>query len=202
MYGTLKTALKKNQLKALMSKDGVFGVMSAYAGGLSKTDNQRRHGELMRDLQMLGVRPTSLKGSWQGVTEKSFLIPNIRPEDLFDLGRKYAQDAVIYKSKDGVLGMYYTKGTPRAEVAVDPKGDPAFQVSERDDLFSKSRGLSFEFGFLWGEGIPWDGNHPISRKKLREFSSLREPSALRVANNYLRLLAGRTSTAPTDLGVT
>ena len=116
MFENLKLAFKKTQLQALMGRGGVFGVMSAYATGFSKRENQTRHGELIRDLQILGLRVIPLKGSWGGVTEKSVLIPNIRPEDLFDLGRKYFQDAVIYKSKDEVLGMYYTQGQPRADI--------------------------------------------------------------------------------------
>ena len=97
------------------------------------------------------------------------MVPGIAPKLLFNLGRKYDQDAVIYKSKDGVVGMYYTKGAPRAEVAVDTKGDPAFEQAADPSLYSKARGLSFEFGFLWGQSIPWNGTNPISRKQLRQF---------------------------------
>jgi hypothetical protein len=163
-----REALRKKQLKKLMEAGGTFGIISAYQSG-SKRQNQERHGELMRDLQRLGHRPIPLRGSWEGVTEKSVLVPRIDPKDLFELGRKYGQDAVIHKSKDGVLGMYHTKGDPKAEVAVDPKGDPAFQVSTDKDLYSKSRGLSFEFGFLWGDDVPWDGERPISKDEVKDF---------------------------------
>lgn len=176
-----KIAFRKKQLASLMGFGGTFGVISAYAGGKSKKENQIRHGLLMSDLQKAGLRPIPLRGAWEGVTEKSYLIPKIPAPLLFDLGRKYNQDAVIFKSKEGVLGMYFTKGLPRAEVAVDPAGDIAFQSSEGDDLFSKSRGLSFEFGFLWGKGLPWDGKTPIRKSEL---SQLR--LAFRVASRYLR----------------
>lgn len=164
-----KEALRKRNLQKMLEQGGTFGVISAYQGGSSKKKNQERHGELMADLQRLGYRPIPLRGSWEGVTEKSMFIPDIRPEHLFELGRKYGQDAVIHKSRDGVLGMYHTKGPPKAQVAVDPKADPAFQVSTGDELFSKARGLSFEFGFLWGDDLPWDGHKPISRKDMRRF---------------------------------
>ncbi len=99
------------------------------------------------------------------------LIKNIPPGVLFELGRKYGQDAVIYKSKDGVLGMYHTKGAPKAEIAVDPQGEPAFEAAADKSLYSKSRGLSFGFGFLWGKDVPWDGHTPIGRKQMRQFVS-------------------------------
>lgn len=171
-----RRALRKRQLKELMGQGGTFGVLSAYQPG-SKKQNKLRHGELLADLQRLGYKPETLRGSWEGVTEQSFMVPDIKPEHLFELGRRYHQDAVIHKSRDGVLGMYHTKGPPRAEVAVDPKGDPAFQSNEAKELYSKSRGLSFEFGFLWGENVPWDGTRPVSRKEMRKFMKQRQESS-------------------------
>jgi hypothetical protein len=163
-----KEALRKKQMQKLMDMGKDFGVMSAYQSG-SKKQNQKRHGKLVRDLQKMGYRFEPLRGKWEGVSEKSILIPNIDPKDLFELGRKYEQDAVIHKSKEGVLGMYHTKGEPRAEIAVDPKGNPAFDVSTDKDLYSKARGLSFEFGFLWGDEVPWDGKSPLSPKDVNKF---------------------------------
>lgn len=136
-----KVALRAQTIKKMMSFGGSFGVLSAY-GSASKSENKARHGELVADLQKLGYRNwTPLKGSWEGVTEKSVLVPWMQPGHLFALGRKYTQDAVIYKSKDGVLGMYYTKGSPRAEVAVNPAGDPAFEMAADPSLYSKARVL-------------------------------------------------------------
>jgi hypothetical protein len=174
-----KEALRKRNLQKMLERGGTFGIISAYQGGSSKKKNQERHGELMADLQRLGYRPVPLRGSWEGVTEKSMLIPDIRPEHLFELGRKYGQDAVIHKSKDGVLGMYHTKGEPKAQIAVDPKADPAFAISTNKDLYSKARGLSFEFGFLWGDDVPWDGHRPVSRKDMRKFVREKFPTEKR-----------------------
>jgi hypothetical protein len=172
-----KEALRKRNLQKMLEHGGTFGIVSAYQSGSSKKKNQERHGELMADLQRLGYRPVPLRGSWEGVTEKSMLIPNIRPEQLFDLGRTYGQDAVIHKSKDGVLGMYHTKGPPKAQIAVDPKSDPAFAISTDKDLYSKARGISFEFGFLWGDDVPWDGHRPVSRKQMQDFVRAKFPTA-------------------------
>lgn len=168
-----REALRKKQLKKMLETDATFGVISAYRGG-PKSENQARHGQLIRDLQKLGYKAIPLRGSWEGVTEKSVLVPRIKPGDLFDLGRKYNQDAVIHKSKDGVLGMYHTEGEPRAEVAVDPKGRPGYEIATDKSLYSKGRGLSFEFGFLWGEELPWDGKTPISHEKVQDFVESRK----------------------------
>lgn len=162
-----KQALRQRTMVHMLTQGGTFGIISAYSTG-SKKENQVRHGQLMADLQKLGYRKiTTLKGQWDGVSEKSLLIPKIRPEHLFKLGRKYDQDAIIYKSADGVVGMYYPSGY--AEVAVDPdKVMPEIEISDSTDLFSKTRNWSFNLGFLWGQKIPWDGRAPITRKDVRK----------------------------------
>tara|TARA_X000000950_G_scaffold259444_1_gene327828 strand:+ start:3938 stop:4822 length:885 start_codon:yes stop_codon:yes gene_type:complete len=158
-----KYALRQKTFLHLMNKGGSFGIVSAYTT-ISKSENQERHGMLMGDLQKMGYRKiTTLRGKWEGVSEKALLIPNINPSHLFALGEKYGQDATIYKSKNGVVGMYYHKGK-YAEVAVETKGDPAFQMADGADLYSKDRNWSFELGFAWGKHIAWDGKTPLGRK--------------------------------------
>jgi hypothetical protein len=173
-----KWAFRQRKFLTLMNlgKGRTFGILSAY-GPFPKHQNQIRHGELLGKLQKMGYKPVPLKGQWEGVGEKSVFVPNITPTDLFNLGEEYKQDSVIYKSKDGVVGMYYLKGH-YAEVAIDPSLNPALDLDQGKDLYSKSRGWSFEFGFLWGQQIPWDGTHPISQKTV---------SAL-VANGQLSVL--------------
>lgn len=167
----VKTALKQKKLKTLLGKEGSFGMISAYSGKNSKSVNQQNHGLLMRDLQKLGYKPETIQGEWDNKTEKSYLVPNIDPKHLFDLGKKYNQDATIYKSKDGVVGMYYPKDK-KAEIAVDPETiTPAAKISDAKDLYSKTRNWSMELGFLWGRGLPWDGNEPLSRKAVKKHLS-------------------------------
>lgn len=159
-------ALKQKALLGLLGKGGTFGVLSGYRPG-SKHQNKLRHGELLADLQRLGYRQwNDIRSKWEGVPEKSLLVPGIQPKHLFDLMRKYNQDAVIYKSRDGVIGLYYQAGY--AEVAVDPTGDPAFELGMGEDLYSKVRhDWSFEFGFVWGKHIPYDGSNPVSRQEAK-----------------------------------
>lgn len=159
-----KIALKQKTFQKLLSKGGSFGIISAYVQA-PKKENQIRHGMLIADLQKLGYRKIqNLRGQWEGVSEKSLLIPNIKPKDLFVLGRKYKQEAVIYKSADGVVGMYYPSG--HAEVAVDSEGLPQYEIQKGKGLFSKTRNWSFSLGFLWGQRIPWNGRSVVSKDKV------------------------------------
>lgn len=162
-----KLALRQKTLMTLMQQGGTFGILSAYTKA-SKHDNQTRHGQLVADLQKMGYhRWTPLKGEYQGVAEKSILIPRMGPQDLFTLARKYGQDSTIYKSPDGVIGLYYTdKGY--AEVAVDADAAPAMQLHDKDnELISKPhRDWSFQFGFLWDQHVPWDGRNPVTLQEI------------------------------------
>ena len=156
-----RNRLRKSTIEALLKAGRQFGVLSAYGPG-SKSENQRRHGELIAELQRRGYRKWStVKGSWEGVAEKSVFVPNMKSKDVFDLGRMFDQDSTIYKGADGVIGMYYThKGV--AEVAVDPQGDAAAAIKADKTLYSKGRGISFEFDFLWGQHVPWNGRTPVT----------------------------------------
>lgn len=96
------------------------------------------------------------------------MVPGMRPEHLFALARQFKQDAVIYKSADGVLGMYYPEEKV-VTLAVNPMGDPIFETANDQSLYSKDRNWSFEFGFAQAEKIPWGGHQPLSRKEVRHY---------------------------------
>lgn len=174
LEGTSKTALKQRQFLKLMDVGGSFGIISAYGSaesGMGKSESKGNVGELVGALQKLGYRKwhTLKAAPWaEGeYREMSYLIPGIRPEHLFALCVQFEQNAVIYKSADGVLGMY-NPVRHFANVAVDPQGDPIFEVANDQHLYSKDRNWSFEFGFAFAEELPWDGKHPFSRKQLRK----------------------------------
>jgi len=165
-----KQALKIQQFQKMISLSGTtFGVLSAYGVG-SKSENQNRHAKLVMGLQKRGYRSiVQLKGKWEGVSEKSVIVPGMKFQDLLELGREFQQISVIYKSGDGVIGMYYLqKSPPYAEAAVKSEGEPSFEVSPDKSHWSKGRGISFTFGFLWGQHIPWDGKTPLRKSQLED----------------------------------
>lgn len=164
ILGSLKVALRLKQMEGMMKLGRSFGILSAYGTG-SKKENQKRNGELYAQLQKMGYRIHPLKGSWEGVSEKSVLVPKMKFRDLVRLGREFDQISVIYKDKSGVLGMYYLQSN-EVEFAVHEDGAIAAAWEANKDLYSKARGISFEFGFLWGQKLPWNGSTPYTRRGL------------------------------------
>jgi hypothetical protein len=160
-------AIKVKKFKQMLDMPGEFGVLTAYGPG-SKSQNKDRQTELVKDLNKLGYKFETMKGKWDGITENSLMVPNIKAKDLFDLGRKYEQISVIHKNKSGVVGMYYPKeGT--VEVAVKPDASIAAEISKGNKDWSKSRGNSFTFGFLWGQKLPWDGKSTVSQDQVKKW---------------------------------
>jgi len=167
---TERVALRIQKMKKMLSAGKHFAVLTPYGGSekRSKSENKQRMSKFMRDLQAMGYRTEALKSKWEGIGENSVLVPNMKFEDAIALGKKWEQDAIVFKDPSGTLGMYYTKdGT--AEIAVEPKGDMAVEISKDPDLYSKARGISFSFGVLWGQKVPWDGKKPIQRKQVEEW---------------------------------
>lgn len=165
-----KQALRLNTLKKFFTGPKTLGVLSGYSAG-SKHQNKLRHGQLESDLQKMGLRPIPLKGKWEGVAEKSLLVPGISAEAIFYLGRKYGQDAVIYKSQDGVVGMYYP-AAKKVTLAVDPSASPAVEIAAQaagQNLYSKARGTEFGINFLWGQDLPWDGRTPVTKDQVVKY---------------------------------
>jgi len=149
-------------LEQLSKKGRSFGVISAYRSNLPKKENQKRHGELIADLQKLGIRDAApLKSHWEDMDtkvvkhEKSLIIPNISFAKLTELGEKYEQDAVLFKDPTGTIGIYFKDGT--ATMAYDPKGEPALSKSVKKDEYSKGRGLSFGLQLVEDKKFKWSG---------------------------------------------
>jgi hypothetical protein len=178
-------AIKVKQFDRMLSMPGEFGILTAYGpdanpnkepgsedkGGRkpgSKSDNKEKQSGLIRDLQKLGYKFDHLGGQWEGVTEKALLVPNIKAKDLFELGRKYGQISVIHKDKSGVVAMHYLKEN-KVEVAVKPDASIAAEIAQGNELWSKSRGNSFSFDFLWGQKLPWDGHSAIDKNQVKKW---------------------------------
>lgn len=82
----------------------VFGIMTAWnpGGKIATSDyNQKANERLIHRLVKMGMNPIEIRGAYQGVPEKSFLIPGISREELIDLGREFDQAAVVFGSRQG-----------------------------------------------------------------------------------------------------
>jgi hypothetical protein len=171
----VKLGFGANDLKKLMGNAHSFGVVSAYRGNLGKSENQKRHGDLIRDIQKMRLRyDNEFKSKWaeDAHVEKGVLIRNIGFEGLKELSDKYEQEAFLYKHPSGTIGVYFATGkalmayddaTLEADVAVSPK----------DDQYSKGRNVSFGANLKETE-LPWDGK-PITMDDLKV---LKEEGAL------------------------
>lgn len=174
-----RVALRIREMANLIKMPGSFGNISAFRGGFARSENKARHAQLISELQRRGYRTYyDTKAFWAGSAEKGLMVPNVGWSDLLDLGRKFEQDAVIWKDPSGTLGLYsFVENTVTLAVAQD--GEIAAKIEVSRDLYSKARGVSFEFGFLFGQALPWDGRHPVTRQnaiKLIESGALVPPS--------------------------
>jgi len=180
--------VSKRLMNRLMADGQSFGNISAYQGTKSRSENKEAMRKLHVELERRGYKPVPTYSTWKDdksgkdYGERSFLVPDARPEDLFELGKLYKQDSVIYKSKEGSLGMYYTGERPRALLAQGEGGRPALDIQplkspkkekgpgprkkerEEEELFSRSRGLNFSFDFDWDTEHAWDGKTPIDKE--------------------------------------
>jgi hypothetical protein len=163
------TAFGIRDFEKLMKKASSFGILSAYRGELSKSDNKQRHGQLIADLQTMGFRNVeTIKSHWEDMSthvthkEQSVLVPRIGFKSLIELGDKYKQDAVIYKDPSGTIGIYDNRG--EVELAFDPEGDAAVALSLQKDEYSKGRSLSFGLQLV-PRKFRYQGA-PITRDKL------------------------------------
>ncbi|GAF98144.1 unnamed protein product, partial [marine sediment metagenome] len=96
---SVDSALRRKEQKEfseMLSFGPRFGVISAHEG-TDRTKNRIRRAKLMTDLSRLGYRKVSpMRGKWELLPEDSLLVQNIRPQDLFQLGRKYDQEFVVF----------------------------------------------------------------------------------------------------------
>lgn len=160
-----KTArdLGRNEIDMMHQKRGTFGVLSAYTGRHSKKENKDRHGELIRDLQIKGHRNWKDAQGYWGYREKSVIVPDIAFHDLLELGDKYDQDAVIFKSNDGVVGMYSLKGGS-VQIAA-----PEIEYYDDDEGVTEFRQVSMSYEFIEDLQIPLRGS-PVDKNMLRQMN--------------------------------
>lgn len=169
---TFKLAFGVNDLEKLSKMGRSFGVISAYRAGLSKSENQGRHGDLVADLQKAGYRAHDLKSQWAdmatGVThkEKSLFVPHIDFGTLSELGKKYEQDAVLFKDPSGSIGIYDKKGL--ATMAFNQAGKmDVTKSTDRAKEYSRGRSMSFGLQLVEDKKLPYHGK-PITQQDVIE----------------------------------
>lgn len=180
-------------LKNLAKRMTSFGVLSAYKSvredreptpreklnnyindkdpnTIGKKENQERHGDLLATLNENGLSYETFKASWQnanGTTtyEKSVLIPMISYDYLYDLSKRFKQEAFIYKDPSGTVGIYSFKDNT-VTMAYDEHSNLSMSLStDRNKEYSKGRNMSFGLNLVDEVKIPWDGG-PVTHDDL------------------------------------
>ncbi len=136
-----------------------FGVISPFRKDNSKKENDIAYQNLIKLVKDMGYGYIEMKGGYQEstgfVNEKSLFIPNIKRNEIIDLGIKFEQDSVIHKNNTDfveigtnnitgikkILSKFKTKGK---NISVDDVND------KFTDFFSKlvkgsHRGKKFIF---------------------------------------------------------
>ena len=81
----------------------IFGIISSFRGQYSKAENLERHARLKKQVRAMSLGFIEMKGGYKeegGVVEElSLFIPNIKREDIIELGADYDQHSVLYKNE-------------------------------------------------------------------------------------------------------
>jgi len=145
-------------------------VISAYLGGMSKNEKERRTSEMVRDIQALGLKAFPQSGFWEDdPREVSFVIPNMPWSDAVKLTKKYQQVAIIYSLGDGIVSMpNFKEGKVYWATQIGSKiyGDQRSREERRANAPgrppSQMRGVSIDlnFGDHWDKATPFTGSIP------------------------------------------
>lgn len=152
-----------------MSEPGqTFAMLSAYVDA-PKSENVLRHRDLMNDIRGLGYRRVyeTKAPPWPRIVEKGVTVSGMSFEHAVMLGRKYQQEAIGFKGADGLVAFY---NFAESSVTV-PRSvlETAFPVmSTKRDLYSKARGLSFEWDLENAIVLPWDGVSEMTLTQVQE----------------------------------
>lgn len=129
--------------------NNTFAMISAYRHTNTPKENNRQTMLLTSDLVHMGLGfikmeggyieyPKDSKDSNTGVPvkERSFFVKNITKEQAMELCKKYDQESVLFKDKDG-LRYIDRNGNNTSELLTDIEVDDNFTLNKIKDYFSR-----------------------------------------------------------------
>ncbi len=209
---SMRTAVRAGDLgikdlRRWTESNGTWAMLSASQQG-SLHQRKLQHRKLLRQLQELGVKPSMIvpvRGRWyengQERAEQSLWVKGLDFDQAVKLGKQFDQDAVIFKSDDGVVGMYDLRnGRVRVPAqSGDPVfGDEAIDVAQRgpkvsmpgkgyvpspEDLYTRGKSTSMSVRYDWDDAkseFVHDLKRPLSRADVERLYRKRE-GAVRTA---------------------
>lgn len=107
------------------------------------------------------------------VEEQTFLLINPDLKSVMEIAGQYDQDAIIYKGKDNVVGMYSNINnnviiaTPGTE-QVSTKDKPG--EHDYEEAYTRARNIGLNYDFVWDDPVPLDKSNPkpVTIKTLKE----------------------------------
>lgn len=75
---------------------GIITAENPNGNKLTVIGNERKNKELLEELEKNGFAPVQIRGKFNGMSEKPFLVLNITKDRLLELAKKYKQQAVVY----------------------------------------------------------------------------------------------------------
>ena len=119
-----KIFLNKKEVSEILSK-GMFAMVSADSNPNDMDHDKKKKGHwmkqrhaLIKDIQDMGLMFMPCIGKY-GSVERSYLIfsPEMNKQEVYDLGKKYGQDSVIW-GKGGKNELIYTTGENKGKANV------------------------------------------------------------------------------------
>jgi hypothetical protein len=155
-------------------------------GRLSDAENLSRNEALLKDLREKGHEPIPVQGHTkdvEGETEHSFFIPDIKPEDAAELGRKHGQAAVL--TSQGLHDLKTDTINPS-----NSKGLVVGEAAEKEPYYSRIGGQSFNVPLDFDKTITPDGKEikPVSGgvdTEVRPDVKLSKAAAEQVAEKHI-----------------
>lgn len=129
-----------------IEKTKSFGVISPFRKENSDKENEENFKELASTVRKMGYGYIQLRGGYNGdegfFAEKSLFIPNIKRNEIIELGKKYNQHSVIHKDENSfdLIGTNAVAGIGRVldKFTISKKGVNIDDVGDKfKDFFSQ-----------------------------------------------------------------
>ena len=88
-------------------KNNTMALVSGFRAGKPIEENLERHWQLAQKVRSMQLGYVPVKGFWEGIEERSLLIPSITQEQAQFLSKSFDQDSYFW-SKDGAFWIFNT----------------------------------------------------------------------------------------------
>jgi hypothetical protein len=165
------SGMRQEKIEQMYRYPGRVGVISAWDMTDYRSENKEATRNLMQRLDRMGYDyymgkgkydPDNLPDKRTSPWETSFTVPDIRFEDIIQLGRVFEQDSVIWKGPNQIIGMYYID----EGYAIPTLKMPEAGRTDEEEFFSEFRNTGYTTPFRWDYEIDYNG--PLTWNDLTE----------------------------------